>query len=484
MSDSEDKDKQNSSSDNKTTGELESPVDRLDPVDEAVAKKADKLEEPQVDSEGVQEKREEAQEKDEEAQETNEKELVEETKAPEGSAQTPGKEQEPAKKSEAMTEEQIASGAAVAPVVVKARSGVAWLALLLALIACGGTGYLLWQYLTTGQAQIASLQESQLKFESMNTSLGVQESGLEKLNQQVASISGEIGQSESDSRKRIGELREELALAQQLLDSHARRLLSLTATTTDDWRIAEVDYLIRLANQRLVISRDSVTASELLAEADKILLELGDPRLFDLRRAIAEDSAALDVVGDVDTDGVFLKLAALANQVDQLPIISAPDFKRIESDEQTEEKVVDEGVAQPWYASTLAVFADGWAEVKSWLVINKQNTDIKPLLPPDQQYYLRANLKLLLNQAQLALLESRTQPFQQSLATASQWIEIHFPMDQAPNQRFVTTLTELSAMEIAPEYPDLSESLLTTKAFIRNQQVQAVEAGSNQEGEQ
>ena len=53
-------------------------------------------------------------------------------------------------------------------------------------------------------------------------------------------------------------LQQALSDANAVLDGHTRRLLSLTATTTDDWRLAEVEYLLRLANQRILISKDAL----------------------------------------------------------------------------------------------------------------------------------------------------------------------------------------------------------------------------------
>ena len=39
----------------------------------------------------------------------------------------------------------------------------------------------------------------------------------------------------------------------QRLDSHNKRLLSLSSTSREDWLLAEAEYLLRLANQRLLM---------------------------------------------------------------------------------------------------------------------------------------------------------------------------------------------------------------------------------------
>lgn len=381
-------------------------------------------------------------------------------------------------------------------VVKRSGAGLSWLALLLALVASGLSGYIFWQQTTQGQARATEIGNNQLQLTSMSSTLSQQESQVSTIDQRVSDAIAKIDQSKKSTASEINSMRLELKSAQQLLDSHARRLLSLTATTTDDWRIAEVDYLLRLANQRVLISRDGATAITLLEAADKILLELGDPRLFDVRKAVAEDKAALSVVSQVDTDGIFLSLAGLIKQVDQLPIISTPVFERelvatVESigpdkaDRQLGDKSLgaEESRIKTWYAPVLEVISAGWNEVRSWLVINKQDAEIKPLLPPEQQYYLRGNLKILLNQAQLALLESKKVPYTTSLNTAIDWIERHFPMEELANQRAVAALEQLSQINIVPEYPDLTESLLTVKAFIHGQHAQVVETSTTSDSD-
>lgn len=395
-------------------------------------------------------------------------------------------------KSDVDAQSSVESNAVQEQAVKGSGAGLSWLALLLAFGASGLSGYLFWQQTTQGQTRATEIGNNQLQLTSMSSSLSQQESQISTIDQRVSGAIAKIDQSKKSTVSEIDSMRAELKSAQQLLDSHARRLLSLTATTADDWRIAEVDYLLRLANQRVLISRDGATAITLLESADKILLELGDPRLFDVRKAVAEDKAALSVVSQVDTDGIFLNLAGLIKQIDQLPIISTPVFERelvvtvgSSNPDKVDQQLVDQSAAtqeskfKTWYVPILEVVSTGWNEVRSWLVINKQDAEIKPLLPPEQQYYLRGNLKILLNQAQLALLESKAVPYTTSLNTAIDWIEQHFPMEEAANQRAVETLEQLSQINIVPEYPDLSESLLTVKAFIHGQHAQVVETSTS-----
>ena len=269
-------------------------------------------------------------------------------------------------------------------------------------------------------------------------------------------------------------LQQALSDANAVLDGHTRRLLSLTATTTDDWRLAEVEYLLRLANQRILISKDAQTALNLLQAADQIVLELGNPQLFTLREAIANDSAAIAMVGELDLDGVFLKLAAQARQIDKLLLLRVPEFTSqpappIHNLAGASELAAPVSLTESWLARLQEIAQSTWAELKSLVVIQQRGSDIKPLLPPEQQYYLRNNLRLLINQAQLALLDGRAIPYRESLTEAVSLLENYFPLEQAANQQMVSELAALAAVTVTADYPDVSDSLLAIKAVFAEQ---------------
>ena len=105
--------------------------------------------------------------------------------------------------------------------------------------------------------------------------------------------------------------RKKITTINQQVDSNSRRLMLVANTTSDDWQMAEVEYLLRLASQRLLIAKDDRTALNLLASADTIIVSLADPSWFDLRTAIAADRLAIASVDNIDVDGLFLRLSLI-----------------------------------------------------------------------------------------------------------------------------------------------------------------------------
>ena len=337
----------------------------------------------------------------------------------------------------------------------KKGAALAAVAFILALLAVAATAYIAW---------ISFQQAEQLQSLSADSKQYYQQT--QKLQQSLRRSQNETELALTQQNQQREELLSAIDDANLIIDSQGRRLRSLTSTTTDDWRLAEVEYLLRLANQRILISKDSTTALNLLATADQILLTLADPRFFDIRKAIAEDRAALLLVGQQDLDGVFLRLSALTQQLDKLPLIVMPTF---DTTAKVEIDNVDDSVLSSWQQSINAIGNATWQELKGLVVINQRDSDIKPLLPPDQQYYLRGNLQLMINQSQLALLDGRQAVYSDSLYRAERWLQDYFASDTDAIQSVIADIQQLQTIKVNIELPDIAGALLAVKQFFSEQ---------------
>lgn len=336
----------------------------------------------------------------------------------------------------------------------KKQNPLAALALLVALLAVVATVYIGWQFFQQAE-QLQSLTADSQAYHQQT----------KKLKQSLQAARNEAIAAHAQRDQQRDQLASALQDANLVIAAHGRRLRSLTSTTTDDWRLAEVEYLLRLANQRILISQDSETALSLLTTADQILLTLADPRFFDIRKSIAEDRAALVLVSQQDLDGVFLRLSALTQQLEKLPLIVVPTFK---ADNELV-KTQSNDVTASWRQTLGSIGESTWQELKSLVVVNKRNTDIKPLLPPEQQYYLRGNLQLMINQSQLALLDGRQSIYSDSLYRAERWLYDYFPNDEYAIQSVIAEIQALQQIKIDIELPDVTGSLLAVKTFLSKQ---------------
>ncbi|MGB1191564.1 MAG: uroporphyrinogen-III C-methyltransferase, partial [Pseudomonadales bacterium] len=163
----------------------------------------------------------------------------------------------------------------------KKGSALAGLAFGVALLTVSAAAYLAW----------VSLQQAE-QLRSLTVDAKNNNQQIQKFQQSLQADQSEAMAALAMRDQQHAQLSSALEDANLIIAAHSRRLRSLTSTTTDDWRLAEVEYLLRLANQRILISQDTATALSLLNTADQILLTLADPRFFDIRKAIAEDRAA------------------------------------------------------------------------------------------------------------------------------------------------------------------------------------------------
>ena len=338
---------------------------------------------------------------------------------------------------------------------VKNNSALAGIALFMALLAVVCVGYVGWQSFQQAE-QLASITADSQRYHQQTKNL--------KRSLEAARSESSAAYVQRDQQSE--QLSSALQDANLIIAAHGRRLRSLTSTTTDDWRLAEVEYLLRLANQRILISQDSATALSLLTTADEILLTLADPRFFDIRKSIAEDRAALVLVGQQDVEGVFLRLSALTQQLEKLPLIIMPSFQ-VDNEYINIEPV--ESTVSSWREKFNAIVESTWQELKSLVVVNARTSDIKPLLPPEQQYYLRGNLQLMINQSQLALLDGRQAVYSDSLYRAERWLQDYFPSDEHAIQIVITEIKNLQQVKVDVELPDVSHSLLAVKQFLAKQ---------------
>ena len=87
-------------------------------------------------------------------------------------------------------------------------------------------------------------------------------------------------------------------------------------------------------------------------------------------------------------------------------------------------------------------------------------------MDPQWEALVRQNLRMLLEQAQVALLTSNQVLFSESLQRAQHWVAEFFQSDEAAAEALSRDISELMASNIAPVRPDISQSLRTLDMAI------------------
>ncbi|MCW8126667.1 uroporphyrinogen-III C-methyltransferase [Microbulbifer halophilus] len=259
-------------------------------------------------------------------------------------------------------------------------------------------------------------------------------------------------------KRSIAQLQQQLAELQRDVTAQGNRLGELGNIGREDWQLAEADYLLRLANQRLLMERDSRAALGLLEEVDTIVRRVDLPDLYGVRRQLARDITALKLVDNIDRDGIYLRLRALEEQLLRSSI--QPEFDLAGSDDGAGDREEAAADASPWQRSL-----DNFSEFMRDAV-RIRDGDIDPvLLSPQSETRYRQSLRLNLEQAQLALMREDTTVYRDALESARRLL---LEYGIANNQRDVLAreLQELEQTTIEADLPSLAASQSALHNYI------------------
>ena len=330
-------------------------------------------------------------------------------------------------------------------------SGV--LGVLLSLIAMGIASYAAWNvYL---QSHKPSLEvQLQARVETLQQQVNADQAILKAMGKELKKDSDTVDAMQKQNQKQLTELR------QQLTASMAQVEASL-GTSSKDWLFAEVEYLLRLANQRVLMEGNVKGALALFRDADKIVRQAAGITAFDLRKAIAGNIAQLEAVKEVDTDGIYLRLGAL---VDQIPNLRQRQLKF--SPGAPSAGSANEPAPTGFGARLLALTKRGLDRILNLVDFRRDSERIRPILPPKEEYYLRQNLVLKLQMAQLGLLRGDEQVYTNSLREAQSWLVSHFDAQDTGTTAMAKALAELQGIDISRKMPDVSSSLKEVKKLM------------------
>jgi uroporphyrin-3 C-methyltransferase len=338
----------------------------------------------------------------------------------------------------------------------KGSGGVAWLALFVALIAASGIGYMIFQDWRAGNAadqSASSLAELGSRLASSTESLSSLESGLGELSEADSRTAAQLSALQADLEDRIS-LLDSLPSRMTNLENSIATLQGVSTGARNTWLLAEAEYYMQIANAQLQLAGNPHLAALALGMADERIVQLSDPALTGVRRALSDELAALDVMEKPDIEGITLTLSSLARVVDSLPL------RETASTGTDEDAAVD---------LELSGASRAWASVKgafSGLVrVTPPDEAAAPLMTPDAVYFLRTNLTLQLQAARLALLRGEQAVFEQSLDDAAGWLDLYFDAESAQVRGAKATLAEIRSGLFAVAPPDISESLRLLRQF-------------------
>lgn len=338
-------------------------------------------------------------------------------------------------------------------VVKKSGTGLSLLAILIAL-GVGGAGYYF------GQQQVDEFQQKLTILEAQINNKTVVSAPA----QDVKFDTTQLAQLESANKA----TQNKIAQVEELINAKSHELVGLqsqinkvsaqaNAQQPTDWLFSEADFLLNNALRKLVLDNDVDTAVSLLKLADETLAKVNNSQSAAIRSAINQDLKQLLSVAGVDQNAVMQKLSQLANTVDELPVLDV-NF----GDDQNATKLSD----------SLSDWAEN-AEKSATSFLNhfirispKHGADRKELLAPNQDIYLRENIRLRLQLAIMAVPRQQNELYKQSLEAVASWIRSYFDTNAEVTQSFLKSVDELSEVSIYVDVPSQLQSLSMLDKYL------------------
>jgi uroporphyrin-3 C-methyltransferase len=306
--------------------------------------------------------------------------------------------------------------------------------------------------LYVGNQQLMIVQDAISKQQTQVTGIAAQLDSATKEMKRLASNLQEVAANNSAAVSQINGLTDIVA-------NNQRRIDEVAGTERSDWQLAEAEYLLRLANQRLVMSGEVRGSKALLQAADGVLVELDDVALISVRQAIAADIAALNRADSLDVEGLYLRVAALSSNVEYLSLRSA---KRWQSDEQL---AAPEATSDSLWQTGLQ---KAWATLSQLVVVRQSEQRVLPQMSDVEVIQLQQGLHYLVEQAKFAVITGKQPLYNAAIANLQRWILDYYDAEEHNTAAMLSELQLLSDARVSQVWPDIGGSLHALQMVIKD----------------
>lgn len=314
-----------------------------------------------------------------------------------------------------------------------------FLLVLIAAIVAGA--FYLWKHQTT---QIDLLNQY---VSNIETQLGIKDEAVKEFRSSLSKLSAETQSQDVILSDHLRALEDDLGSVSKRV-AHMERSVS-----SENWLLSEVEYLLKMADQRILIKEDVKGALLLMRKAEKLIREIpvDDPGLMNVRVAISKDIAMMEMYRNIDVPSTYAELAGLGVIIEELPLVVTrmPE----QSDEEKSEQ-----------SNTLSKVNEAFA---GYITIRRHDTEeLKALLSPEQRLNMRDSLRLALDQAQTGLLRGDQRIYDESLSRIRRWVLQYFVTEDMQTQQVMRRLEDLIRVRVEFDLPAIALSQQELKRYI------------------
>lgn len=286
-----------------------------------------------------------------------------------------------------------------------------------------------------------------------------QSQSLSLINEKILDLKNKSsGQAESitDNSSKLQNMVEQL----QQTEIISQQAIEIVNRSQRDWALAEIDYLLRIAHQRIAVARDIGGAIAALKGADSRIEQLADLSLFKIRKQLAKDIANLNAIHQADVNGISLAIDQMIAYLPELPFKSVKDEIKVQF---TENSVIEQPKSED------KTFVDSVLEtVKEIGDIKVHQRSIKAASSAEQQNQIEQLLRTYLLSARLAALRFNQTQFLHEINQASEILRLHYSESDNRVEQLQKTLSDYSVLQLSPDLPELTKAWALLQKELSN----------------
>ncbi|HEX5355224.1 MAG TPA: uroporphyrinogen-III C-methyltransferase [Aquabacterium sp.] len=272
--------------------------------------------------------------------------------------------------------------------------------------------------------------------------------------------------------------------------SQVEDLIKTLSLSRDENLVADIEAGLRVASQQATLTGSAEPLITAMQSADDRLARARQPRLDNIRRALAKDLDRVRATRVADTSSLTIRLDEAARLVDEVPLLNQPEatMPPLPKAEVTPKPVpaskpggknknaaqsaapasAPEPAADTWGSHVLdwtkGAAQTFWNETRGLIRLTRINRPEGMLISPDQGFFLRENIKLRLLNARLALLSRQNTVALADLQNIQATVPRYFDLQSRKTQLLQSMLTDVAAQsqQITVPRPDDTLAALAT----------------------
>ena len=262
--------------------------------------------------------------------------------------------------------------------------------------------------------------------------------------------------------------------------SQVEDLIKTLNVSRDENLVYDLEAGLRVASQQATLTGSAEPLITALQSADERLTRAKQPRLDNVRRAVAKDLDRVRATRVADINALSIRLDEAVRLVDEIPLINQPESvtpanvpagkvggragASATTTAASQAVASDEG-----WRSTVLQWAHGaaqsvWNETRSLVRVTRIAQPEGMLVAPDQAFFLRENVKLRLLNARLALLSRQTPQATADLRLVERSLPRYFDAQSRKTQLLQSMVSDVIAQSQQTAVPRPDDTLAALAA--------------------